>query len=77
MPMKIMADNTLSKKIHEWIPAGRRKRGRLKLSWIQVIAEIMRDRGLGNRAWGGAEINASVTLYRYYTDNVDWIICNK
>ena len=38
--------NMLLKNIYEWMPKGRRKRGRPKLSWTQGIAQTIRERGL-------------------------------
>jgi hypothetical protein len=41
--------------IHSWIPPGRRKRGRPKLSWRDGITEVMRKRTgyFGEEDWEG------------------------
>ena len=42
--MKRMTDNRIQKKIYEWMPKGRMKRGRSTLTWTQGIAQTMRTK---------------------------------
>ncbi|PSN49533.1 hypothetical protein C0J52_04974 [Blattella germanica] len=41
-----MSEDRLSKKIFEWQPMGRRKRGRPNITWTEGILKTVRERGL-------------------------------
>ncbi|PSN29266.1 hypothetical protein C0J52_28453 [Blattella germanica] len=45
-----MREDRLPKKIIEWQPMGRRKRGRPNITWTEGILKIMRERGI--KAYG-------------------------
>ena len=42
---------TAKKKVMKWSPPGRRKRGRLKLTWAEEIRELMEEKGLMEEEW--------------------------
>ncbi|PSN47039.1 hypothetical protein C0J52_09357 [Blattella germanica] len=44
--VKRMREDRLPKKIFEWQPMGRRKRGRPTITWTEGILKTMRERGL-------------------------------
>lgn len=46
-----MGDERIPKQILEWIPTGRRKRGRPVVTWMEEIGREMRQRGLEERDW--------------------------
>ena len=39
------------KKVMEWSPPGRRKRGRPKLTWAEEIRRLMEEKGLMEEDW--------------------------
>jgi hypothetical protein len=41
-----MEDGKLPKEVMEWRPAGRRKRGRPKLTWVEEIRGLMGEKGI-------------------------------
>ena len=40
-----------AKKILEWCPAGRRRKGRSQNSWMQKVTTGMRKKGINNMQW--------------------------
>jgi len=41
----------LPKEVMKWHPPGRRKRGRLKLTWAEGIRRLMGEKGLTEEDW--------------------------
>ena len=41
-----MEEGRLPKKVMKWIPPGRRKRGRPKLTWAEEMRGLMEEKGL-------------------------------
>ena len=46
-----MKEGRLPKEVIKWRPAGRRKRGRPKLSWAEGIRGLMEEKGLMEEEW--------------------------
>jgi hypothetical protein len=44
-----MEEGGLSKEVMKWRPLGRRKRGRLKLTWAEGIKGLMGEKGIDGR----------------------------
>jgi hypothetical protein len=42
-----LAEGRLPKGVMEWRPAGRRKQGRPKLTWVEGIIGLMGEKGIG------------------------------
>ena len=53
--VKRMMEDRLPKKIYEWQPTGRRKRGRPNITWTEGILKTMRERGLQEGDWEDRE----------------------
>ncbi|PSN54669.1 hypothetical protein C0J52_01054 [Blattella germanica] len=55
--VKRMMEDRLPKKIFEWQPMGRRKRGRpnILITWTEGILKTMRERGLQEGDWKDRE----------------------
>ncbi|PSN38843.1 hypothetical protein C0J52_20913 [Blattella germanica] len=49
--VKKMREDRLPKKIFEWQPMGRRKRGRPNITWTERILKTMRERGIQEGNW--------------------------
>ena len=50
--MQGMNEERLPRKILEWCPPGRRRKGRRRNSWMQEVTTSMREMGLAN--WNGS-----------------------
>jgi len=46
-----MEEGRLPKEVMKWRPPGRRKRGRLKLTWAEGIRGLMGEKGLTEKDW--------------------------
>jgi len=46
-----MEEGRLPKEVMKWRPAGRRKRGRPKLTWAEGIRGLMGEKGLMEEDW--------------------------
>ena len=46
-----MEEGRLPKKVMEWSPPGRRKRGKPKLTWAEEIRGLMEEKGLMEEGW--------------------------
>ena len=46
-----MHDEGLPRKILKWCPAGRRRKGRPRNSWMQEAKTGMREKGITNMEW--------------------------
>jgi hypothetical protein len=46
-----MEEGRLPKGVLEWRPSGGRKRGRPKLTWVEVIKGMMAEKGLQEEDW--------------------------
>jgi hypothetical protein len=46
-----MEEGRLPKGVMKWRPAGRRKRGRPKLTWVVGIRGLMGEKGLVEECW--------------------------
>ena len=44
-----MEEGRLTKKVMNWSPPGRRKRGRPNLNWAEEIRGLMEEKGLNGR----------------------------
>ena len=53
--VKRMREDRLPKKIFEWQPMGRRKRGRPNITWTEGILKTMRERGIQEGDWEDRE----------------------
>ena len=49
--MQRMDEKRLLRKILEWCPPGRRKKGIPQKSWMQEVAAGMREKGINNMEW--------------------------
>ena len=49
--VKSMAEDRLLVRSLEWVPNGRKRRGRPKKTWIEGIMNLMKDRGLQDGDW--------------------------
>ena len=49
--MRIMQEERLSKKVLEWIPPEKRKRGRPTTSWMEGITTTMREKNIDEEQW--------------------------
>ena len=50
-----MSQKRIAKKMLEWIPVGRRKRGKPTKTWIVDINEAMAEKRLGELDWTDRE----------------------
>jgi hypothetical protein len=48
-------EGRLPKKVMEWNPPGRRKRGRPKATWAERIRGLMGEKGLLEEDWNGRD----------------------
>ena len=48
---KRMAQERLPRRVMEWTPPGKRKRGRPPITWIEEIQTILRERGIEEALW--------------------------
>ena len=46
-----MDQERLPRRILEWCPTGRQRKGRLQNSWMQQVTTGMRERGIGHLEW--------------------------
>ena len=46
--VQIMNEERLPRKIFEWYPPGRRRKGRPQISWMQEVTTGMRENGINN-----------------------------
>ena len=46
-----MEEERLPRKMLEWCPPGRRRKGRLRNSWMQDVTTGMREREINNLEW--------------------------
>jgi len=46
-----MEEGRIPKEVMKWSPPGRRKRGRLKLTWAEGIRGLMGEKGLMEEDW--------------------------
>jgi hypothetical protein len=46
-----MEEGRLPKEVIKWRPTGRRKRGRPKITWAEVIRGLMGEKGLVEEDW--------------------------
>jgi hypothetical protein len=46
-----MVEGRLPNEVMEWRQLGRRKRGRPKLTWVEGIRGMMREKGLKGEDW--------------------------
>ncbi|PSN58135.1 hypothetical protein C0J52_01020 [Blattella germanica] len=53
--VKRMREDRLPKKIFEWQPMGRRKRGRPNITWTEGILKTTRERGIQEGDWEDGE----------------------
>ncbi|XP_045463886.1 uncharacterized protein LOC123673448 [Harmonia axyridis] len=75
-----MAPERLTKQILDWVPAGKRRRGRPRNSWREGINKEMQERGLEENQWiGRAEWRLEVSedfgascKSRYYYYYLNW-----
>ena len=49
--MQRMDQERLPRRILEWCTPGRRRRGRIRNSWMQEVTTRMRERGIGDLEW--------------------------
>ena len=71
-----MMEDRLPKKIYEWQPTGRRKRGRPNITWTEGLLKTMRERGLQEGDWEDREDwrlvsgrQRKTSWYRKYNNN--------
>jgi len=50
-----MDQKRLPRRILEWCPLGRRRKGRPRNSWMQGLQTAMRERGIGDLEWVNRE----------------------
>ena len=50
-----MDEERLVRKILEWYPPGRRRKGRPQNSWMHEVITGMREKAINNMEWGDRE----------------------
>ena len=76
-----MDEERLPRKILEWCPPGKQRKGRTRKSWMQEITTGMREMGINNLEWvdgeGSENKNKIKTLGTERRENIKNMCKNK
>ena len=70
-------EERLPRKILEWCPPGRRRKGRHGHLWIQEVMTGMRKKGINSMEWIDREDVLILTLGTERCENIDTLYINK
>ena len=57
-----MTEDRFPRKVLEWVPPGRRRRGRPRITWIDGVLSCMREKGLEEGDWSDRERWRRITV---------------